>query len=241
VVIEPDGLARQTVFYFPGCGSERLYSTVSLAAIHILVQTGTRVILPPPFLCCGFPARVNAKMDMHRRQSMRTAIILNQIREYCGHLDFSSVAFSCGICRASLADMDVASIFRCRLKDVSLLAIQYGLAVNISPGCLYHAPCHDSLDGEGESLLTGLGQPVAGVPHCCGEAGTLALSRPDIAAAMRARKRDAFKSVLAGTADENVVLTNCPACLSGLGRNESLGFNARHLAEELAVCAAGKD
>jgi hypothetical protein len=32
-----------------------------------------------------------------------------------------------------------------------------------------------------------------------------------------------------------VVLTNCPSCLSGLGRNESLGFKARHLAEALAL------
>jgi D-lactate dehydrogenase (cytochrome) len=79
------------------------------------------------------------------------------------------------------------------------------------------------------------------VPHCCGEAGTLALSRPDIAAAMRARKRDALQSVFHGINGQKVVLTNCPSCLSGLGRNESSGFKARHLAEELAISVDGKD
>ena len=58
------------------------------------------------------------------------------------------------------------------------------------------------------------------VPHCCGEAGTLALSRPDIARAMRSRKAVAFQSAARETGTEKIVLTNCPACLSGLGKHE---------------------
>ncbi len=241
VVLEPEGEVVGTIFYFPGCGSERLHSRVSLAAIHILIKTGFRVILPPPFLCCGFPARVNAKVEMHRRQAMRTAVILNQIRERFGHLRFDAVGVSCGTCRESLADMNAESIFGCRLTDVSRLAIENGLAAGIEPGRFYHAPCHDSLDGEGEALLSRLGHPVIAVPHCCGEAGTLALSRPDIATAMHARKRDAFRSAFHGANGKKVVLTNCPSCLSGLGRGASLDFNALHLAEELAICVDGKD
>ncbi|MCB2148932.1 MAG: hypothetical protein KQI81_20795, partial [Deltaproteobacteria bacterium] len=67
------------------------------------------------------------------------------------------------------------------------------------------------------------------------------LSRPDIATAMHARKRDAFRSAFHGAKGEKVVLTNCPSCLSGLGRSASLGFNVLHLAEELAICVDGKD
>jgi FAD/FMN-containing dehydrogenase/Fe-S oxidoreductase len=241
VVIEPDGEAQGTIFYFPGCGSERLYSRVSLSAIHILVKTGMRVILPPPFLCCGFPARVNAKADMHRRQTMRTAVIMNQIRERFGHWHFDGVAVSCGTCRESLDDMGVAGIFGCQLADASRLAIDSGLAAGIGLGRYYHVPCHDSLEGGGEVLLARLGNPVAVVPHCCGEAGTLALSRPDVAAAMRARKRDAFMAAFGEAAEGKVVLTNCPSCLSGLGRNESLGFKARHLAEALALAVDGEN
>jgi D-lactate dehydrogenase (cytochrome) len=241
VIVEPPGEVRRTVFYFPGCGSERLYSRVALASIHILIGTGARVVLPPPFLCCGFPARVNAKTDLHRRQAMRTAVILNQIRERLGHLRFDALAVSCGTCMESLVDMQADAMFCGPIRDISRLAVGHGLAVG-SPGLrMYHAPCHDSLQGQGEDLLGRLGGPVVAVPHCCGEAGTLALSRPDIAAAMRARKRDALRNAMGESADpEKIVLTNCPSCLSGLGRQESLGVRVRHLAEELAMGLDGE-
>jgi FAD/FMN-containing dehydrogenase/Fe-S oxidoreductase len=240
VVIEPTGDARGTIFYFPGCGSERLYSHVSLGAIHILTRIGMRVILPPPFLCCGFAAQVNAKGDMHRRQAMRAAVILNQIREGFGHLAFDALAVSCGTCAEALKAMNAPAIFDCPVADVSRLAIENGLTASIPPGRYYHAPCHDSLDGEGVPLLSRLGNPVTLVPHCCGEAGTLALSRPDIAAGMWARKRDAFLSAFEGANGEKIVLTNCPSCLSGLGRNAAMGFKAVHLAEQLAFGASGR-
>ena len=239
VVIEPDKAAVGTIFYFPGCGSERLYSQVSLAAIHILIHAGFRVILPPPFQCCGFPAQVNAKAELHRSQAMRVAIILNQIRERFGHFRFDAVAVSCGTCREALVDMNAPSIFDAPMADVSRLFIDCGLTADIPPDCLYHAPCHDSLDGEGPALLERLGQPATVVPHCCGEAGTLALSRPDIAAAMRVRKKDAFKAVIEETAGKTLVLTNCPACISGLGRNRGLGLKIRHLAVQLASAVDG--
>lgn len=114
------------------------------------------------------------------------------------------------------------------------------MSVQIEPGRFYHVPCHDSLDGGGEAFLSRLGNPATGVPHCCGEAGTLTLSRPDVAAAMRSRKRDAFQAAFSNHQGEKVVLTNCPSCLSGLGRNASSGFTARHLAEELAQCVDGQ-
>ncbi|BBO84168.1 oxidoreductase [Desulfosarcina ovata subsp. sediminis] len=240
VVVEPEEPARGTVFYFPGCGSERMIARIGLAAIHILVHTGLRVILPPPFLCCSFPAQVNAKADMHRRQAMRTAVILSQIRERFGHLTFDAVAVSCGTCREALAGMQAEAIFGCPLTDVSRLALERGLNAAIPGPCLYHAPCHDSLDGTADTLLGSLGHPVSVVPHCCGEAGTLALSRPDIAAAMRARKADAFRPLLADTPTRStIVLTNCPSCLTGLGRNQNLGFSVRHLTEELAIGTDG--
>ena len=240
VVIEPETPVGGTVFYFPGCGSERLYAKVGLAAAYILLRAGLRVILPPPFLCCGFPSQVNAKTDMHRRQALRTAVTLNRIRESLGHLRIDAVAVSCGTCREALAAMDTAAIFGCPVADVSRLSLEHGLAAGIPSPVFYHAPCHDSLDGGAASLLTGLGAAVTPVPHCCGEAGTLVLSRPDIAAAMRSRKARALRAAFEGTGPGRVMLTNCPACLSGLGRSEAPGFEARHLAEELAAGIGGE-
>ena len=241
MVIAPEGTPAGTVFYFPGCGSERLYARVSLAAIHILVRSGLRVILPPPYLCCSFPAEVNAKAKMHHRQALRTAVILNQIRERFGHHRFQAVAVSCGTCRESLTHIDAGSIFDCPVVDVSRLAMENGLNAAIPQGQYYHAPCHDSLDASATTLLADTGSPVTAIPHCCGEAGTLALSRPDIAAAMRGRKRDAFHELTGPRGKPAVILTNCPSCLSGLGRNAAAGLRPRHLAEALAMGLNGND
>jgi Fe-S oxidoreductase len=177
---------------------------------------------------------------MHRRQAMRAAVIVNQIRDRFGHLPFDAVAVSCGTCMEALAGMRIESVFGCRVADVSRLALEYGLAAEVPSGRLYHAPCHDSLAGEGVAMLTRPGTSVVAVPYCCGEAGTLALSRPDLAAAMRARKQAAFQEALDGGRGKQTVLTNCPSCLSGLGRNASLGLTVRHLAEELARCVDGE-
>ena len=234
VIVEPEETPKATLFYFPGCGSERLYSQVSLAAIHILIRSGFRVILPPPYQCCGFPAQVNAKEKTHQSQAMRVAIVLSQIRERFGHLGFSAVAISCGTCREALLAMDAPAIFDAPLVDVCRVAIDSGLTVNSAPACLYHAPCHDSFDGEGESLLTHAGYTATAVPNCCGDAGTLVLSRPDISAAMRTRKREALTDAIQKSNGEKLLITNCPACIAGLGRNRGLNLQVRHLAEELA-------
>jgi Fe-S oxidoreductase len=71
------------------------------------------------------------------------------------------------------------------------------------------------------------------VPHCCSEAGTLALSRPDITDAMLHRKRAALAEARA-EGGGTTILTNCPSCLQGLGRNAPLGFAPKHLAVAIA-------
>src|SRR4026207_724539 len=45
------------VFYFPGCGSERLFSQVGLATQAMLWHVGVQAVLPPGSLGWGWPAR----------------------------------------------------------------------------------------------------------------------------------------------------------------------------------------
>ncbi len=45
----------EAVFYFPGCGSERLFGQVGLATQAMLYETGAITVLPPGYLCCGYP------------------------------------------------------------------------------------------------------------------------------------------------------------------------------------------
>jgi FAD/FMN-containing dehydrogenase/Fe-S oxidoreductase len=247
LVFEPDGEAQRTVFYFPGCGSERLQSSVSMAALHVLVSLGARVVLPPPFLCCGYPAHFNARTDQHSRHVLRDTIIFSQIREMFSYLEFDACVVTCGTCREALDSMEAGKIFGGRLVDVAAYAEERGLRFERpptsggGPDFLYHAPCHDSLGGKGEELLVKLGAfgVVTTVPHCCSEAGTLALSRPDITDAMLHRKRGALEEALHGRRGATI-LTNCPSCVQGLGRNRAMGVEPLHLAVALATRLSGE-
>jgi FAD/FMN-containing dehydrogenase/Fe-S oxidoreductase len=250
LVLEPAGAANgdecRTVFYFPGCGSERLHSNISMAAVHLLLQLGTRVVLPPPFLCCGFPAHVNAETSLHSQIVLRDTIIFNQIRAMFAYLDFDACVISCGTCREGLTHMEMTKLFG-RVLDIAGYLQERGLSFdredkNGDGGFLYHTPCHDSLDGKADKVLKDLGAfgTVQKVPHCCSEAGTLALSRPDITDSMLHRKREAFREVIE-QGEKATVLTNCPACVQGLGRCRDVGVTPMHIAVALAEKLSGPD
>lgn len=197
--------------------------------------------MPPPFLCCGFPAKVNAKKKMFTDITLRDSIILTQIREMLGHLVFDSFLISCGTCRESLMEMGCDKIFGCKIDDISQFVLENSnidLGSKSSEPVLYHTPCHDSFDGNGPHLVGQLFSQVDSVPHCCSEAGTLAISRPDISHAMLERKRASIAKACPG--DQTTVLaTNCPSCLSGLGRNKDLNIKPKHMAVILAEALGG--
>ena len=240
LLLEPEGEAGSTVFYFPGCGSERLHSQISMAALHVLLSTGTRVVLPPPFLCCGFPHHANARTQQHSRMVLRDTILFSQIREMFSYLQFDACVITCGTCREGLEQMGAATLFGDRLVDVAAYAAERGLRVKGGGDYLYHPPCHDSLDGKATELLGRLGGfgRVEPVGHCCSEAGTLALSRPDITDAMLHRKREALGEAMHGQ-ERATILTNCPSCVQGLGRNRPLGVTPQHLVVALAERLSG--
>ncbi|MBU2643255.1 DUF3683 domain-containing protein [bacterium] len=240
VLISPLGDPVSTVFYFPGCGSERLFSDIAMAAVYILIKSGSQVVIPPPSICCGFPARANAKTMTHNRISLRNSIIFSQIRKMFGYLDFDACLVSCGTCMEGLLELGVDRIFGAAIEDISGFALRKGLRVSTPETCLYHAPCHDTFKGRALTELTRYApftlHPVA---HCCSEAGTMALSRPDIANALRERKGDALRDMQEKMPDTRKILTNCPSCIQGLGRNRSKQMQPRHIAVDLAEKTGG--
>ncbi|MGD9008641.1 MAG: DUF3683 domain-containing protein, partial [Desulfobacteraceae bacterium] len=175
LLINPRDSVTGTVFYFPGCGSERLHADIAMATIFLLLQAGLRVVLPPKYLCCGYPARANAKADLNTRQELRNTIVFNQIRSMLGHIDFDGCIISCGTCLEALTRIRLMQIFDAPLMDVADFVLARRLEAAMFGDFLYHQPCHDSLDGRGERLLQQMASGhVTGVPHCCSEAGTLA-------------------------------------------------------------------
>ncbi len=230
---------RATVFYFPGCGSERLFSDIGKAALWLLGTVGATVVLPPPRLCCGYPHHANASPAAGRIE-LRDAVILGQIQRMMSHLTFDAGVVTCGTCREALHHLGAQDIFSVPFQDVAAFVRSRGLVVPAGADCLYHAPCHDSLAGEGLRTIAALGRQATVVPACCSEAGTLALSRPDIAGALRERKGAALRAAHGpGTID---ILTNCPSCIQGLGRNAAkTEVRPKHVAVDLAERAGGPD
>ena len=242
LLLNPPETIKKTVFYFPGCGSERLYADIAEASIYSLLKTGVRVVLPPQHLCCGFPARANAKTKMHSDVTLRDTIILSQIREMLGYIAFDGLIVSCGTCREALHELSAETIFGCGLADISSFVLEHAserFAKNNERAFLYHAPCHDSLQGEGTLMVRRIGGQVTSVGGCCSEAGTMALSRPDITGAMLKRKRDNLMTEADVARDKQTIVTNCPSCISGLGRNRDLNIVPQHLAVLLAESLGG--
>jgi Fe-S oxidoreductase len=83
--------------------------------------------------------------------------------------------------------------------------------------------------------------------RCCGESGTFAVTRPDIATQVRFRKEEELRQDLAavratGHAGNVKVLTSCPSCLQGLSRySEVSGMEADYIVVEIARHVLGDD
>jgi len=107
---------------------------------------------------------------------------------------------------------------------------------------MYHDPCHTPMKTYAPmAVVKGLmGTDVALNDRCCGESGTLAVTRPDISTQVRHRKeeemtRGADKLRADGFAGEVKVLTSCPSCLQGLSRfNDDAGTQADYIVVEIA-------
>jgi Fe-S oxidoreductase len=87
-----------------------------------------------------------------------------------------------------------------------------------------------------------MGKEVALSDRCCGEAGTFAVARPDIATQVRFRKEEELHKGIRELTGQGVVepgavkiLTSCPACLQGLDRyRDDTGLDADYIVVELA-------
>jgi Fe-S oxidoreductase len=83
--------------------------------------------------------------------------------------------------------------------------------------------------------------------RCCGESGTFAVSRPDVATQVRFRKEQeirigAEKVRADGFKGDVKVLTSCPSCLQGLKRyNDDADIEADYIVVEIAKYVLGED
>ena len=250
----------EAVFYFPGCGSERLFSQVGLATQAMLWHAGVQTVLPPGYLCCGYPQRGSGQFDKADKIITDNRVLFHRVANTMNYLDIKTVVVSCGTCYDQLQGYQFDKIFPgCRIIDIHEYLLEKGITLRPENGdgggYLYHDPCHSpmKLQAPMKTVQALLGDNVLQSERCCGESGTLGVSRPDISTQIRFRKEEelqkgeaALRQTGAVAASGNVkILTSCPSCLQGLSRyGEDLKnglLEADYIVVEMANQILGKE
>lgn len=244
----------EAVFYFPGCGSERLFSNVGLATQAMLYEVGAITVLPPGYLCCGYPQTAAGNHDKGQEITADNRVLFHRVANTLNYLDIKTVIVSCGTCMDQLQKYEFEKIFPgCRLLDIHEYLMEKDLRLEGVTGTryMYHDPCHTPMKTYKPLEVTNklMGQDVALNDRCCGESGTFAVSRPDIATQVKMRKQEELESGMAkmgltpGAPEMPVkILTSCPSCLQGLARyGEDTGIEADYIVVEMAKHLLGEN
>ncbi len=184
----------EAVFYFPGCGSERLFSQVGLATQAMLWHVGVQTVLPPGYLCCGYPQRGAGQADKADKIVTDNRVLFHRVANTLNYLDIQTVVVSCGTCYDQLQDYKFEEIFpNCRIIDIHEFLMEKGLQLSNVTGVryMYHDPCHSPIKSYDplKVVNTLMNEKANGRieknDRCCGESGTLAITRPDISTQVR--------------------------------------------------------
>ncbi|HEV7617117.1 MAG TPA: FAD/FMN-binding oxidoreductase [Burkholderiaceae bacterium] len=239
----------EAVFYFPGCGSERLFSQVGLATQAMLWNVGVQTVLPPGYLCCGYPQRGSGDFDKAEKIITDNRVLFHRMANTLNYLDIKTVVVSCGTCYDQLQGYEFDKIFPgCRIVDIHEFLMEKGVRLEGVNGVryMYHDPCHSPMKLQDplktvNALITTIDErKIEKNDRCCGESGTLAVARPDVSTQVRFRKEEemvkgADKLRTDGFTGDVKILTSCPSCLQGLSRfNDDSGTEADYIVVEMA-------
>ena len=223
----------EAVFYFPGCGSERLFSQVGLATQAMLWHAGVQTVLPPGYLCCGYPQRGSGQFDKAEQIITDNRVLFHRVANTLNYLDIKTVVVSCGTCYDQLQGYQFEQIFPgCRIIDIHEYLLEKGITLPGTGAYLFHDPCHSpmKLQDPLKTVQALVGPTVLKAERCCGESGTLGVTRPDISTQVRFRKEQELRQNAADlnalaqqngvvpAAGATKILTSCPSCYQGLSR-----------------------
>jgi Fe-S oxidoreductase len=246
----------EAVFYFPGCGSERLFSQVGLATQAMLWHVGVQTVLPPGYLCCGYPQRGAGEFQKAEKITTDNRVLFHRVANTLNYLDIKTVLVSCGTCFDQLQSYQFGSIFPgCKIMDIHEYLMEKGVRLENVTGVqyMYHDPCHSPMKKyEPLTVVNALMNDtqngrIAKNERCCGESGTLALTRPDVSTQVRFRKEQEVRAGVdairtGGHRGEVKILTSCPSCLQGLQRfQDDAEMDADYIVVEIAKNILGPD
>jgi len=230
IIYNPDKCddSSEAVFFFPGCGVERLYTDVYLAAIAMLYDMGVKVVLPPEYACCGAPQSASGDMEQSSKITFNNRVRFHRVANTLNYLEIKTVLTICGTCIDQLKNYEFEGIFpESRLMDVHEFVFEKGIKLNGKQNkeYIYHDPCHTPIKNYSPIQLTKnlMGKNVILSDRCCAESGLFAIARPDISSQSKFRKLEVLHENIERLGkfydpQNTKVLTSCPSCLQGLTR-----------------------
>jgi len=245
----------EAVFYFPGCGSERLFSQVGIATQAMLWHVGVQTVLPPGYLCCGYPQRGAGQLDRAQKITTDNRVLFHRVANTLNYLDIRTVVVSCGTCYDQLQGYKFEEIFPgSRIIDIHEYLMEKGVRLEGVTGTryMYHDPCHTPMKRyEPLKVVNALMNDsrngrIEKNDRCCGESGTLAIARPDVSTQVRFRKEEEVRTgaqgLRAAGAVQVKILTSCPSCLQGLKRyGDDADLDADYIVVEIARHVLGEN
>jgi Fe-S oxidoreductase len=187
-------------------------------------------VLPPGYLCCGYPQRGSGQFDKAEQIITDNRVLFHRVANTLNYLDIKTVVVSCGTCFDQLQGYEFDKIFPgCRIVDIHEYLLEKGVTLPAAQqgAYLYHDPCHTPLKQQDpmKTVKSLVGSQVIKSDRCCGESGTLGVTRPDISTQVRFRKEEqlrrdeaALRSRSDQVGQDIKILTSCPSCLQGLSR-----------------------
>ena len=244
---------RDSVVYFLGCAKDFLYGEAALATYRVLRVNGVEVELPH-VSCCGLPchsagdlegARALARRNLAVLRSSGIKTIVVDESSCCSHLRHLGELFT------GLPEEGEMRRLSERVVDLTVYLDELGI---LPPGPLpiavgWHDPCHlRHHEGVVESPRRLL-RSIPGVtlvestmaPGCCGGAGAIMITQPELSDAILDARENGFKE-----AGAQVIVTGSPSCVTQYRRKEVKGglpvvYISQLLARAYATGERGQD
>jgi Fe-S oxidoreductase len=191
--------------------------------------------------------------------------LFHRVANTLNYLDIKTVVVSCGTCYDQLQGYEFDRIFPgCRIIDIHEYLLEKNIKLDTNNGYMFHDPCHSpmKLQDPMKTVKALVGDAVIKSDRCCGESGTLGVTRPDISTQVRFRKEEELlkneqqlaalkanpETAITGNVESKApikILTSCPSCLQGLSRfsddlNNGL-LEADYVVVEMANLILGKN
>ena len=226
---------------------------MGLATQAMLYHVGAQCVLPPGYLCCGYPQTAAGNRDKGQEIITDNRVLFHRVANTLNYLDIKTVIVSCGTCMDQLQKYEFEKIFPgCRLLDIHEYLLERGVRLDGVQGVryMYHDPCHtpmktyqplkvvNELMGTVRRAQRTLLRRIGHAGHDAArhlDAGSLSQGRGDAS-------RCARNCAPTASTGPTKVLTSCPSCLQGLSRfDDDAGTQADYIVVEIARNVLGED